>query len=112
MFKALKNLVCVSSACPDDVDAANGWNPTDIFVRVYRPNRPFSKGMAFRMKADSDPKLTKETGFHPRVSKLTENIVEYKGFWLASNYNNLGAHQEYEACRERAIIMDLSLIHI
>ena len=110
MFKALKNLVCVSSACPDDVDAANGWNPTDIFVRVYRPNRPFSKGMAFRMKADSDPKLTKETGFHPRVSKLTENIVEYKGFWLASNYNNHGAHQEYEACRERAIIMDLSAL--
>ena len=110
LFKALKNLVCVSSACPDDVDAANGWNPTDIFVRVYRPNKPFSKGVAYRMKADSEPKLTKETGFHPRVSNLTENIIEYKGFWLASNYNNHGALQEYEACRERAIIMDLSAL--
>ena len=110
MFKALKNLVCVSSACPDDVDAANGWNPTDIFVRVYRPNKPFSKGVAYRMKADSEPKLTKETGFHPRVAALTENIVEYKGYWLASNFNNYGALQEYEACRERAIIMDLSAL--
>ena len=110
MFKALKNLVCVSSACPDDVDAANGWNPTDIFVRVYRPNKPFSKGVAYRMKADSEPKLTRETGFHPRVANLTENIMEYKGFWLASNYNNYGALQEYEACRERAIIMDLSAL--
>ena len=110
MFKALKNLVCVSSACPDDVDAANGWNPTDIFVRVYRPNKPFSKGVAFRMKPDAEPKLTKETGFHPRVASLTENIVEYKGYWLASNYNNYGALKEYEACRERAIIMDLSAL--
>ena len=110
MFKALKDLVCVSSACPDDVDAANGWNPTDIFVRIYRPNKPFSKGVAYRMKADAEPKLTRETGFHPRVASLTENIVEYKGFWLASNYNNYGALQEYEACRERAIIMDLSAL--
>ena len=31
------------------------------------------------MKADSEPKLTKETGFHPRIAALTENIVEYKG---------------------------------
>ena len=62
------------------------------------------------MKADSEPKLTKETGFHPRVAALTENIVEYKGYWLASNFNNYGALQEYEACRERAIIMDLSAL--
>jgi aminomethyltransferase len=62
------------------------------------------------MKPDAEPKLTKETGFHPRVANLTENIVEYKGFWLASNYNNQGALKEYEACRERAIIMDLSAL--
>ncbi|MAV82724.1 MAG: aminomethyltransferase [Pelagibacteraceae bacterium] len=110
MFKALKNLVCVSSACPDDIDAANGWNCTDMFVRIYRPNKPYSKGGVFRMKPDSEPKLTKETGFHPCVSKLTENIIDYKGFWLATKYNNNGALQEYEACRERAIIMDLSAL--
>jgi aminomethyltransferase len=27
LFRALKDLTCVSSACPCDVDAANGWNP-------------------------------------------------------------------------------------
>ena len=30
-----KDLVCVSSGCPDDIDPANDWNPTDIFVRIY-----------------------------------------------------------------------------
>ena len=35
LFRALKDLTCASSACPCDVDAANGWNPTDIFVRTY-----------------------------------------------------------------------------
>tara|TARA_B110000444_G_C18845906_1_gene602002 strand:- start:1851 stop:4196 length:2346 start_codon:yes stop_codon:yes gene_type:complete len=110
LMKAVKNLVCVTSACPDDIDPANGWNCTDMFVRIYRPNKPFSKGGAYRMKPDAEPKLTKETGFHPRVSKLTENIIDYKGFWLATKYNNKGALQEYEACRERAIIMDLSAL--
>ena len=35
LLRALTDLVCVSSACPCDIDAANGWNPTDIHVRVY-----------------------------------------------------------------------------
>ena len=35
LFRALKDLTCISSACPCDVDGANGWNPTDIFVRTY-----------------------------------------------------------------------------
>jgi aminomethyltransferase len=29
----------VSSACPDDIDAANGWNPTDIHIRTYSERR-------------------------------------------------------------------------
>ena len=40
LFRALKDLTCISSACPCDVDAANGWNPTDIFVRlVHTPHQ-------------------------------------------------------------------------
>ena len=35
LMRALTDLVCVSSACPDDIDAANGWNPTDIHIRTY-----------------------------------------------------------------------------
>ena len=85
LFRALKDLTCISSACPCDVDAANGWNPTDIFVRTYGKNNKYSKAIAFRMKTDSEPKLTQETGFHKKTSELTRNFVEYKGFWLANN---------------------------
>ena len=31
----MTDLVCLSSACPDDIDPANAWNPTEIHVRVY-----------------------------------------------------------------------------
>ena len=48
LFRATKDLICASSACPCDVDAANGWNPTDIFVRTYAKDKKISKGVAFR----------------------------------------------------------------
>ena len=107
-FRALKDLTCISSACPCDVDAANGWNPTDIFVRTYAKNNKYSKAIAFRMKTDSEPKLTQETGFHKKTSELTRNFIEYKGFWLANNFTNSGTIKEYNACRESAIATDLS----
>jgi len=53
VFRALKDLTCASSACPCDVDAANGWNPTDIFVRTYAKDKKISKGVAFRVNTDS-----------------------------------------------------------
>ncbi len=108
LFRALRDLTCISSACPCDVDPANGWNPTDIFVRTYPKEKKYSKGIAFRMKTDSEPKLTQETGFHKRTSKLTRNFVEYKGFWLANNFTNYGTIKEYTACRESVIATDLS----
>ena len=108
LFRALKDLTCISSACPCDVDAANGWNPTDIFVRTYSKEKKYSKAIAFRMKTDSEPKLTQETGFHKKTSELTRNFVEYKGFWLANNFTNSGTIKEYTACRESAIATDLS----
>ena len=108
LMQALTDLVCISSACPCDVDAANGWNPTDIHVRVYPAANTFSKAIAFRMTTDAEPQLTRETGFHPRTSKLTRNFGEYRGFWLPNTYNNHGAIAEYWACREKAVITDLS----
>ena len=47
LFRALKDLTCASSACPCDVDPANGWNPTDIFVRTYPKEKKISKGSSF-----------------------------------------------------------------
>ena len=108
LFRATKDLICASSACPCDVDAANGWNPTDIFVRTYSKEQKYSKAVAFRMKEDSEPKLTKETGFHKKTSNLTRNFVDYNGYWLANNYTNYGTIKEYTACREKAIAIDLS----
>jgi len=110
LMRALKDLVCVASACPDDIDPANAWNPTDIHVRVYPGINEFSTAVAFRMTADAEPQLTKETGFHSRTAKLTSNFTEYNGYWLANRFNNHGPVDEYWACREGVIATDLSAL--
>jgi aminomethyltransferase len=102
------DLVCVSSSCPDDIDAANAWEPTDIHVRTYSAQEKISRAVAFRMKPDAEPKLTKESGFHERFSRFTRNFTEYRGYWLPSHFGNGGALDEYWACRRDAVITDLS----
>ncbi|MFV2032608.1 MAG: DUF1989 domain-containing protein [Gammaproteobacteria bacterium] len=108
LMRALRDMVCVSSACPCDVDPANGWNPTDIHMRIYSGKNSFSKAMAYRMTTDAEKQLTKETGFHPRTLEHTRNFTEYAGYWLAKSYTKHGAIDEYWACREGAVVIDLS----
>ena len=108
LLQALADLVCVSTACPCDIDAANAWNPTDIQIRVYPKTNLFKKATAFRMTADSEAELTKETGFHPRTSALTRDLINYQGYWLANTYRNHGTINEYWACRQAAVAIDLS----
>lgn len=108
LLRALSDLVCGSSACPDDIDPANAWELTDIHVRVYSPENSFSMAIAHRVTPDADPVLTKQTGFHPRIAELTRNHVEYRGYWLPNSFNNEGAVSEYWACREKVAVMDLS----
>ena len=108
LMRALTDLVCVSSACPDDINVGNGWDPTDIHVRTYSDKEKFSRAVAHRMTPDADPKLTRETAFHPRFSARTRNYTEYRGFWLPQRFNNDGPVEEYWACRERVAVMDLS----
>ncbi len=108
IMKALKNLTCGTSACPSDIDPCNSWNPTDIFVRTYDKNKEFTKSFAFRMKTDAEPKLTKNTGFYERTSKLTRNFVDARGYWLPNDYTKHGVINEYTACREKAVVIDLS----
>jgi aminomethyltransferase len=110
LLRALTDLVCASSSCPDDIDPANAWEPTDIHVRVYDKSESFSKGIAHRMTPDAQPRLTRESGFHPRTSALTRKFVEYRGFWLADTYSGEGTLAEYWACRHRAAVMDLSAL--
>lgn len=110
LMRALTDLVCVSSACPDDIDPANGWNPTEIHVRRYGKDLNAKRAVAFRKRTDAEAEMTKETGFHPRTSAQTRHFTEYQGYWLATSYNNHGAIQEYWACREKAVMIDLSAL--
>ena len=108
LLRAMTDLVCASSACPDDIDPANGWNVTPVHVRVYAPDNTFSTAIAHRVTPDAEPVLTKETSFHPRTSELTKSFVEYRGYWLPHCFDNEGAIAEYWACREKVAVMDLS----
>ncbi len=108
MMRALSDLVCASSACPDDIDPSNAWEVTDVHIRVYSPENRFSMAIAHRVTADAPPVLTQETAFHPRTSTLTKSFVEYRGYWLPHCFNNEGGIAEYWACREKLAVMDLS----
>ena len=77
-------------------------------MRVYPAKDRFSAAIAHRVTPDAEPKLTKETGFHEKTSALTGRFTEYNGYWLPTSYDNLGAVDEYWACREQAAVMDLS----
>ena len=108
LLRALTDLVCVSTACPCDVDPANGWNPTDIQVRTYGADERFSRAIGYRKSAEAQVEPTKTTGFHDCFARFTRDFTEYAGYWLPNKMNNLGAIAEYWACREKAAIMDLS----
>ena len=108
VLRALTDIVCGSSACPDDTSAANGWNPTDIHVRTYSGKETFQRSIAYRPTPESERKMTKQTGFHDSFAKHTRNFIEYNGYWLANGFAEVGPIEEYHACRQKAVILDLS----
>jgi aminomethyltransferase len=108
LMRAATDLVCGSSACPDDIDPSNAWVPTDVHVRVYDARRKFSMAIAHRVTPESEAALSRETAFYERTSALTRQFVEYRGYWLPSSFDGHGVQDEYWACRERAAVMDLS----
>ncbi len=110
LLRALTDLVCVNSSCPDDVGPANGWNPTDIHIRTYTTEKTFKRSIGFRKRPDSEVAMTQETGFHARTSALTRDFAEYNGFWIPNSYTNHGNIAEYWAAREKCIVMDLSAL--
>ena len=108
MLRAMTDLVCASSACPDDIDPSNAWEVTDVHVRVYSPQNRFSVAIA-------QPRdRRRPAGAHPGDGvplahrALTKAFVEYRGYWLPHCFNNEGAIAEYWACREKVVVMDLS----
>lgn len=108
LLRAQRDLVCASSACPDDIDPANGWTPTDIHVRIYAAEHEFPRAIANRTTPEELPRMTLQTAFHRRTSALTKRFVEYRGYWLPSEFEGWGRRAEYLACRERVAVMDLT----
>lgn len=110
LLQAKQDLLCASSACPDDIDPANGWQPTSIHVRIYDASESFSRAISRRSAADAPVRLTKESAFTPSIRKLTDNLTEYNGCWVPNSFTSSGLHQEYWALRERAVAIDLSTL--
>ena len=110
VMQALTDLVCVSTACPDDIDPINGWNPTEIHVRIYHPDKPMRKAVAYRPYPDSEPIMTEESAFHARTSELTQSFAVAGAVWAATSYEQTRSIKEYWACREAVTLQDMSAL--
>ncbi|WP_460952772.1 DUF1989 domain-containing protein [Pseudomonas marginalis] len=110
LLRAMNDLLCGSTSCPDDIDPANGWNPTDIHVRIYSEKERFSIAMSTRTTADADPILTRESAFQSRTRALTGSFTDYRNWWLPLRYDGYGVTEEYLGCRERVAVMDLTAL--
>lgn len=108
LMRALTDLVCVSTACPDDVDPINGWNPTDIHVRIYRSNMETKRAIAYRATPEAAAVLTQESPLHARTSKLTRHFSVARDFWMPEVFDATGTIEEYWACHQKATIQDMS----
>ena len=86
LFKALTDLVCLSSACPCDIDAANGWNPTDIHVRTYAAKEFFSKAVAFRMTPEADPQIDPRNRVPLQLCQAHARLRRVQGLLAAEQF--------------------------
>jgi aminomethyltransferase len=107
-MRALEDLVCVSTACPDDIDPINGWNPTDVHVRIYRPNTPIRRAVAYREKEDAQMSISQESAFHDRLAPLTQHFAPARDLWVPVSYPAHGTLGEYWACRQAVTVQDMS----
>ncbi|MGF1499454.1 MAG: DUF1989 domain-containing protein [Elainellaceae cyanobacterium] len=110
LLKAHQDLLCASSACPDDIDPVNGWRPTPIHVRIYGAEADFPKAIGRRVASELPLRLTQDSAFTPRIRALTQNLAEYSGFWVPVSYPHQGDQAEYWALRQRVALMDLSAL--
>ncbi len=110
LLRAHQDLLCASSACPDDIDPVNGWRPTPIHVRIYEAESSFSRARGHRVAPSLPLRLTQDSAFTPRIRDLTRHLVDYNGFWVPDSYPQQGQAAEYWALRERVAVMDLSAL--
>lgn len=107
-MQALTDLVCVSTACPDDVDPINGWNPTDIHLRIYEEDTSITHSVSWRALPEDSAKLTRHSAFHPRTSKLTSKYTASRDLWTPTHFDATGTIEEYWACKNAATLQDMS----
>lgn len=108
VMEALTDLVAVSTACPDDVDPINGWNPTDIHVRIYEENSAITHSVAWRANPEDAAKMTQHSAFHPRTSNLTTSFNVARDLWMPAHFDATGAVEEYWTCKKAATLQDMS----
>ena len=108
LMQALTDLTCVSTACPDDIDPINGWNPTEIHVRIYDSQAAIPRSVAYRSLPESTPFMSIETPFHPRTSALTQRFHNARNYWLPQAYDSTGTIEEYWQCRQSVTVQDMS----
>lgn len=107
-LRAMDDLVCVSTACPDDIDPINGWNPTDIHVRIYKPDAPIRRAIAHREKEDAIVSISAESAFHNCTKQLTQHFAPARDLWAPVSYPSAGTLGEYWACRNSVTVQDMS----
>lgn len=107
-MRAMEDLVCVSTACPDDLDPINGWNPTDVHVRIYRPDAPIRRAVAYREKEDAPMSISQQSAFHDRIAPLTQHFAPARDLWMPVSYPSFGTLGEYWACRDKVTLQDMS----
>lgn len=108
VMRAMDDLVCASTACPDEIDPVNGWNPTDIHVRIYRPDAPIHHAVAYREKEDATMAISQNSAFHERLAPLTNHFAPARDLWAPVNFPSTGMLGEYWACRNAVTVQDMS----
>ena len=108
LMRALTDLVCVSTSCADDLSPINGWNPTDIQVRLYDEAHDFDRKSSFRTSVKALPTMTRHSPLFPATSPLTRHFTAAKDIWIPQKFNGQGPLEEFWATREAATIQDLS----
>ena len=108
VMEAMDDMVCASTACPDDIDPINGWNPTDIHIRIYKPETRIQRAVAYRSKEDAPMQISRPSAFHKRLETLTDNFAPSRDLWAPVSFPTHGTLGEYWACRKAATLQDMS----
>ena len=108
VMEALEDLVCASTACPDDIDPINGWNPTDVHVRIYKKEVSIQRAVAYRSKEDAPMQISQPSAFQERLEALTDHFAPARDLWTPVSFPATGTIGEYWACRNAATLQDMS----